>query len=145
MKKTNILKKWWVWIIAVVVVVGITSSIWYTQSYTSEWGKGLSKEEKEVFEYAQKTNAKSFDIVELTNKEIDILYKDMKQSGIFTDSMKNNLKEINNQPDDVMYVATKLSYVFDDFIDYKKELAKDVTLSEKAKKIMPFQMNEKGN
>ncbi|EJE5736488.1 hypothetical protein M4945_000565 [Listeria monocytogenes] len=54
-KYRHLLKKWWLWVIFLLVIIGVVSLFWYTQVYTSEWGKGLSKEEKAVFEYANKS------------------------------------------------------------------------------------------
>lgn len=51
-KYSYLLKKWWFWVIFLLVIIGIVSLFWYTQVYTSEWGKGLSKEDKEVLEKA---------------------------------------------------------------------------------------------
>ncbi|HDU3443578.1 TPA: hypothetical protein RFL54_001338, partial [Listeria monocytogenes] len=54
-KYRRLLKKWWFWLIFLVVIIGVVSLFWYTQSYNSEWGKGLSKEDKEVLEKANKS------------------------------------------------------------------------------------------
>ncbi|EAG4281000.1 hypothetical protein CAI94_15345, partial [Listeria monocytogenes] len=54
-KYKSLLKKWWFWLIFLVVIIGVVSLFWYTQVYTSEWGKGLSKEDKEVLEKANKS------------------------------------------------------------------------------------------
>ncbi|EIE6203217.1 hypothetical protein LDQ64_002065, partial [Listeria innocua] len=54
-KYRHLLKKWWFWLIFLVVIIGVVSLFWYTQVYTSEWGKGLSKEDKEVLEKANKS------------------------------------------------------------------------------------------
>ncbi|EOC6115858.1 hypothetical protein ACI5G3_001861 [Listeria monocytogenes] len=54
-KYSYLLKKWWFWVIFLLVIIGIVSLFWYTQVYTSEWGKGLSKEDKEVLEKANKS------------------------------------------------------------------------------------------
>lgn len=137
-----VFKKWWLWAIVGVILVGVSFSIWYTQVYTSEWGKGLSKEQKMVFEHAEKTNKSSFNLGELTNKEVKSLYAEMEDSGISTNKFKESLIEIEKRPDDTAYVPSKLVYVFQDFIYYKKELANDIKLSEKAKKIMPYKMHE---
>ncbi|EAC9376924.1 hypothetical protein LF73_15700, partial [Listeria monocytogenes] len=54
-KYSYLLKKWWFWVIFLLVIIGIVSLFWYTQVYTSEWGKGLSREDKEVLEKANKS------------------------------------------------------------------------------------------
>ncbi|EAG7645490.1 hypothetical protein AYO14_07000 [Listeria monocytogenes] len=54
-KYRHLLKKWWLWVIFLLVIIGIVSLFWYTQVYSSEWGKGLSKEDKEVLEKANKS------------------------------------------------------------------------------------------
>ncbi len=54
-KYRHLLKQWWLWVIFLLVIIGIVSLFWYTQVYTSEWGKGLSKEDKEVLEKANKS------------------------------------------------------------------------------------------
>ncbi|EMD1122140.1 hypothetical protein VP735_002414 [Listeria innocua] len=51
----SIIKKWWFWLICLLIIIGIGFTVWYTQVYTSEWGKGLSKEDKEVLEKANKS------------------------------------------------------------------------------------------
>ncbi|ENK3770578.1 hypothetical protein AB3I87_002337 [Listeria innocua] len=54
-KYSYLLKKWWFWLICLLIIIGIGFTVWYTQVYTSEWGKGLSKEDKEVLEKANKS------------------------------------------------------------------------------------------
>ncbi|EMK0989891.1 hypothetical protein V8K88_002982, partial [Listeria monocytogenes] len=54
-KYSYLLKKWWFWVICLLIIIGIGFTVWYTQVYTSEWGKGLSKEDKEVLEKANKS------------------------------------------------------------------------------------------
>ncbi|HAK1363333.1 TPA: hypothetical protein H1504_003056, partial [Listeria monocytogenes] len=73
-KYSYLLKKWWFWLLIILLVTIGSFALWYSQVYTSEWGKGLSKEEKAVFEYAKKTSNKSFDISSIDNKELDKLY-----------------------------------------------------------------------
>ncbi|EAC2481176.1 hypothetical protein ARZ90_09360 [Listeria monocytogenes] len=51
-KYSYLLKKWWFWLLIFLLVTIGSFSLWYTQSYNSEWGKGLSKEDKEVLEKA---------------------------------------------------------------------------------------------
>lgn len=51
-KYSYLLKKWWFWLLIILLVTIGSFSLWYTQSYNSEWGKGLSKEDKEVLEKA---------------------------------------------------------------------------------------------
>ncbi|HCU1830675.1 TPA: hypothetical protein OUI09_002520 [Listeria innocua] len=51
-KYSYLLKKWWFWLLIILLVTIGSFALWYTQSYNSEWGKGLSKEDKEVLEKA---------------------------------------------------------------------------------------------
>ncbi|MGJ7002752.1 hypothetical protein R4518_00275 [Listeria monocytogenes] len=91
----SIIKKWWFWLICLLIIIGIGFTVWYTQVYTSEWGKGLSKEEKAVFEYAKETSNKSFDISSIDNKELDKLYSLLMDSGTYNKTIildQNNLK-----------------------------------------------------
>lgn len=137
-KYSYLLKKWWLWVIFLVVIIGIVSLFWYTHVYTSEWGKGLSKEEKAVFEYAKETSNKSFDISSIDNKELDKLYSLIIDSGTYNKTIisdQNNLKKYSNKAYDL---ASKLTYVQKDFDLYKKELNKKRNLNSKAKEMMPY-------
>ncbi|MBC1521437.1 hypothetical protein HB912_07235 [Listeria aquatica] len=51
MKKT-FFKKWWFWSIIIIIACVIPSAFWYTQVYSSAWGKGLSKEDINALEEA---------------------------------------------------------------------------------------------
>ncbi|HAC1656209.1 TPA_asm: hypothetical protein GI884_14630, partial [Listeria monocytogenes] len=96
----SIIKKWWFWLICLLIIIGIGFTVWYTQVYTSEWGKGLSKEEKAVFEYAKETSNKSFDISSIDNKELDKLYSLLMDSGTYNKTIildQNNLKKYSNK------------------------------------------------
>lgn len=120
------------------IIIGIGFTVWYTQVYTSEWGKGLSKEEKAVFEYAKETSNKSFDISSIDNKELDKLYSLLMDSGTYNKTIildQNNLKKYSNKAYDL---ASKLAYVQKDFDLYKKELNKKRNLNSKAKEMMPY-------
>ncbi|EAH0706735.1 hypothetical protein D4W04_15780, partial [Listeria monocytogenes] len=133
-----IIKKWWFWLICLLIIIGIGFTVWYTQVYTSEWGKGLSKEEKAVFEYAKETSNKSFDISSIDNKELDKLYSLLMDSGTYNKTIildQNNLKKYSNKAYDL---ASKLAYVQKDFDLYKKELNKKRNLNSKAKEMMPY-------
>lgn len=139
MKKT-IFKKWWFWI-SIVILIGIVAlSLWYTNVYTSEWGKGLSKEEKKVFEHVERTNKSKKNIDSLTNKDFNSLYDDMKASGIYPSKIKKGRTEINSYSDDVMTIPSRLNTIYEDFSYYKKKLSKKVKLSKKAKIISPYHM-----
>ncbi|ECR5458176.1 hypothetical protein F1G40_15475, partial [Listeria monocytogenes] len=110
-KYSYLLKKWWFWVICLLIIIGIGFTVWYTQVYTSEWGKGLSKEEKAVFEYAKETSNKSFDISSIDNKELDKLYSLLMDSGTYNKTIildQNNLKKYSNKAYDL---ASKLAYV----------------------------------
>lgn len=134
----SIIKKWWFWLICLLIIIGIGFTVWYTQVYTSEWGKGLSKEEKAVFEYAKETSNKSFDISSIDNKELDKLYSLLMDSGTYNKTIildQNNLKKYSNKAYDL---ASKLAYVQKDFDLYKKELNKKINLNSKAKEMMPY-------
>ncbi|EKP3982809.1 hypothetical protein P1700_003046, partial [Listeria monocytogenes] len=134
----SIIKKWWFWLICLLIIIGIGFTVWYTQVYTSEWGKGLSKEEKAVFEYAKETSNKSFDISSIDNKELDKLYSLLMDSGTYNKTIildQNNLKKYSNKAYDL---ASKLAYVQKDFDLYKKELNKKRNLNSKAKEMMPY-------
>lgn len=134
----SIIKKWWFWLICLLIIIGIGFTVWYTQVYTSEWGKGLSKEEKAVFEYAKETSNKSFDISSIDNKELDKLYSLLMDSGTYNKTIilyQNNLKKYSNIAYDL---ASKLAYVQKDFDLYKKELNKKRNLNSKAKEMMPY-------
>ncbi|EQC0912999.1 hypothetical protein ACY2FL_001617 [Listeria monocytogenes] len=54
-KHKYLLKKWWLWLATILILGLVSFMIWYTQSYTSEWGKGLSKEDITVLENANKS------------------------------------------------------------------------------------------
>ncbi|HEL7490628.1 TPA: hypothetical protein UP290_000630 [Listeria monocytogenes] len=54
-KYKSLLKKWWFWLLIILLIAISSFLLWYTQSYNSEWGKGLSKEDKEVLEKANKS------------------------------------------------------------------------------------------
>ncbi|MDC11102.1 hypothetical protein AA67_14740, partial [Listeria monocytogenes] len=54
-KYKSLLKKWWFWLLIILIIAISSFLLWYTQSYNSEWGKGLSKEDKEVLEKANKS------------------------------------------------------------------------------------------
>lgn len=134
----SIIKKWWFWLICLLIIIGIGFTVWYTQVYTSEWGKGLSKEEKAVFEYAKETSNKSFDISSIDNKELDKLYSLLMDSGTYNKTIildQNNLKKYSNKAYDL---ASKLACVQKDFDLYKKELKKKRNLNSKAKEMMPY-------
>ncbi|WP_371335104.1 hypothetical protein [Listeria monocytogenes] len=134
----SIIKKWWFWLICLLIIIGIGFTVWYTQVYTSEWGKGLSKEEKAIFEYAKETSNKSFDISSIDNKELDKLYSLLMDSGTYNKTIildQNNLKKYSNKAYDL---ASKLAYVQKDFDLYKKELNKKRNLNSKAKEMMPY-------
>ncbi|HEL9039357.1 TPA: hypothetical protein U0G71_001652 [Listeria monocytogenes] len=134
----SIIKKWWFWLICLLIIIGIGFTVWYTHVYTSEWGKGLSKEEKAVFEYAKETSNKSFDISSIDNKELDKLYSLLMDSGTYNKTIildQNNLKKYSNKAYDL---ASKLAYVQKDFDLYKKELNKKRNLNSKAKEMMPY-------
>ncbi|HAC4799190.1 TPA_asm: hypothetical protein GZU87_07160 [Listeria monocytogenes] len=134
----SIIKKWCFWLICLLIIIGIGFTVWYTQVYTSEWGKGLSKEEKAVFEYAKETSNKSFDISSIDNKELDKLYSLLMDSGTYNKTIildQNNLKKYSNKAYDL---ASKLAYVQKDFDLYKKELNKKRNLNSKAKEMMPY-------
>ncbi|EAE2688300.1 hypothetical protein E1053_10530 [Listeria monocytogenes] len=134
----SIIKKWWFWLICLLIIIGIGFTVWYTQVYTSEWGKGLSKEEKAVFEYAKETSNKSFDISSIDNKELDKLYSLLMDSGTYNKTIildQNNLKKYSNKAYDL---ASKLAYVQKDFDLHKKELNKKRNLNSKAKEMMPY-------
>ncbi|EAH2670322.1 hypothetical protein D5L13_09300 [Listeria monocytogenes] len=134
----SIIKKRWFWLICLLIIIGIGFTVWYTQVYTSEWGKGLSKEEKAVFEYAKETSNKSFDISSIDNKELDKLYSLLMDSGTYNKTIildQNNLKKYSNKAYDL---ASKLAYVQKDFDLYKKELNKKRNLNSKAKEMMPY-------
>lgn len=118
----SIIKKWWFWLICLLIIIGIGFTVWYTQVYTSEWGKGLSKEEKAVFEYAKETSNKSFDISSIDNKELDKLYSLLMDSGTYNKTIildQNNLKKYSNKAYDL---ASKLAYVKKTLIYIKKSL-----------------------
>ncbi|EAC4425287.1 hypothetical protein [Listeria monocytogenes] len=139
----SIIKKWWFWLICLLIIIGIGFTVWYTQVYTSEWGKGLSKEEKAVFEYAKETSNKSFDISSIDNKELDKLYSLLMDSGTYNKTIildQNKLKKYSNK---AYFLPSKLMYVQKDFDLYKKELNKKKSLSSRAKKIMPYGLKNK--
>lgn len=139
-KYSYLLKKWWFWLIFLLVITGIGSFFWYSQVYTSEWGKGLSKEEKAVFEYAKKTSNKSFDISSIDNKELDKLYSLIMDSGTYNKTIISDQKKLKKYSNKAYDLASKLTYVQRDFDIYKKELNKKRNLNSKAKKMMPYDL-----
>ncbi|EAC9201291.1 hypothetical protein AFS26_11670 [Listeria monocytogenes] len=137
-KYRRLLKKWWFWLIFLVVIIGVVSLFWYTQVYTSEWGKGLSKEDKAVFEYAKETSSKSFDISSIDNKELDKLYSLILDSGTYNKTIISDQKKLKKYSNKAYDLASKLTYVQKDFDLYKKELNKKRNLNSKAKEMMPY-------
>ncbi|EAH0474623.1 hypothetical protein D3Y91_06355 [Listeria monocytogenes] len=137
-KYRRLLKKWWFWLIFLVVIIGVVSLFWYTQVYTSEWGKGLSKEDKAVFEYAKETSSKSFDISSIDNKELDKLYSLILDSGTYNKTIISDQKKLKKYSNKAYNLASKLTYVQKDFDLYKKELNKKRNLNSKAKEMMPY-------
>ncbi|EAD5537078.1 TPA: hypothetical protein ACUWRT_000829 [Listeria monocytogenes] len=75
-KYKSLLKKWWFWLLIILIVAVGSFSLWYTQSYNSEWGKGLSKEDKEVFEKADKSTKEFNKFAKEANSGIKLFNND---------------------------------------------------------------------
>ncbi|EHP2905756.1 TPA: hypothetical protein ACSY4A_02510 [Listeria monocytogenes] len=133
-----LLEKWWFWLATALVLSLVSFVLWYTQSYTSEWGKGLSKEETAVFEYARETSNKSFDISSIDNKELNKLYSLIKESRTYNKIIISDQKKLKKYSNKAYFLAVKLTYVQKDFDLYKKELNKKRNLSSRAKEMMPY-------
>ncbi|EAE4174204.1 hypothetical protein E1X07_14310 [Listeria monocytogenes] len=152
-KYKSLLKKWWFWLIFLVVIIGVVSLFWYTQVYTSEWGKGLSKEDKEVLEKANKSTNKFNKFAKEANSGIksfnndvtidpqivinpftkmgdnitersDEFIKDYDEYSISIQNiLKDNYNNIKKLRDDVVAQQEEIKSIYSNAHNYNRELS----------------------
>ncbi|EAE0845531.1 hypothetical protein A0221_02515 [Listeria monocytogenes] len=76
-KHKYLLKKWWLWLATILILGLVSFMIWYTQSYTSEWGKGLSKEDITVLENANKSTNEFNQFAKAASAGVKVFEKDI--------------------------------------------------------------------
>ncbi|HDU1232997.1 TPA: hypothetical protein REU94_003136, partial [Listeria monocytogenes] len=125
-KYSYLLKKWWFWLLIFLLVTIGSFSLWYTQSYNSEWGKGLSKEDKEVLEKANNSTIEFNKFAKEAESGIKSFNKDATinpQTVIkpFT-KMGDNITERSDEfiKDYVEYSASVQNLLKDDYNTIKK-------------------------
>ncbi|EAK9414837.1 hypothetical protein BW271_14665 [Listeria monocytogenes] len=125
-KYSYLLKKWWFWLLIFLLVTIGSFSLWYTQSYNSEWGKGLSKEDKEVLEKANNSTIEFNKFAKEAESGVKSFNKDATinpQTVIkpFT-KMGDNITERSDEfiKDYVEYSASVQNLLKDDYNTIKK-------------------------
>ncbi|EJM2914848.1 hypothetical protein NN806_002421 [Listeria monocytogenes] len=125
-KYSYLLKKGWFWLLIILLVTIGSFSLWYTQSYNSEWGKGLSKEDKEVLEKANNSTIEFNKFAKEAESGIKSFNKDATinpQTVIkpFT-KMGDNITERSDEfiKDYVEYSASVQNLLKDDYNTIKK-------------------------